>query len=131
MTRWQRGEAEIARLLAGGELQLLAGGAAEGAQWLKKARGTRSRLLKCGRLGSAAGSSVSSPTGMRTYSGATARCADSASPYRSPRSCRSSVEPSMSLNNMVIVPVGSSPCPDCRPTITPGHDGSQACITDS
>jgi hypothetical protein len=42
MTRWQRGEAEIARLLAGGELQLLAGGAADGAQWLKKARRTLS-----------------------------------------------------------------------------------------
>lgn len=38
MTRWQRGEAEIARLLAGGLLQLLAGGAADGAQWLKNAR---------------------------------------------------------------------------------------------
>jgi hypothetical protein len=30
MTRWQRGEAEIERLLAGGELQGLTGGAAEG-----------------------------------------------------------------------------------------------------
>jgi hypothetical protein len=30
MTRWQRGEAEIDRLLAGGELQALKGGATDG-----------------------------------------------------------------------------------------------------
>jgi HEPN domain-containing protein len=42
MTRWQRGEAEIERLLAVGELQGLTGGGAEGGQWLSKARRTLS-----------------------------------------------------------------------------------------
>src|SRR5262249_28313026 len=38
-----------------------------------------------------------------------ARCADSASPYWSPRPLSSIVEPSMSLNSIVIVPVGNPP----------------------
>jgi hypothetical protein len=42
MTRSQRSEAEIERLLAGGELQVLTGGAADGGQWLSKARRTLS-----------------------------------------------------------------------------------------
>ena len=42
MTRWQRGEADIERLLAQGELQSLTGAAADGAQWLSKARRTLS-----------------------------------------------------------------------------------------
>jgi len=42
MTRWQRGEAEIERLLAEGELQSLTGAAADGEQWLSKARRTLS-----------------------------------------------------------------------------------------
>jgi hypothetical protein len=37
-----------------------------------------------------------------------ARCADSASPYRSPRRLSSAVEPSMSLNSIVMVPAGNS-----------------------
>jgi len=40
MSRWLRGEAEIERLLRGGELQELTGGAADGEQWLSKARRT-------------------------------------------------------------------------------------------
>ena len=40
MTRWQRGAAEIERMLAGGELQALTGAAADGGQWLAKARRT-------------------------------------------------------------------------------------------
>jgi hypothetical protein len=40
MTRWQRGEAEIERMLAGGELQVLTVAAADGEQWLSKARRT-------------------------------------------------------------------------------------------
>lgn len=42
MTRWQRGEADIERMLAGGELQALTGAAADGEQWLAKARRTLS-----------------------------------------------------------------------------------------
>jgi hypothetical protein len=42
MTRWQRGEADIERLLAEGELQSLTGAAADGAQWLSKAQRTLS-----------------------------------------------------------------------------------------
>jgi hypothetical protein len=42
MTRWQRGEAEIERLLAEGELQSLTAAAADGKQWLSKARRTLS-----------------------------------------------------------------------------------------
>jgi len=42
MTRWQRGEAEIERMLAAGELQALAGAAADGRQWLSKSRRTLS-----------------------------------------------------------------------------------------
>jgi|HubBroStandDraft_5_1064220.scaffolds.fasta_scaffold126394_2 hypothetical protein len=42
MTRWQRGEAEIARMLGDGELQALTGAAAGGAPWLSKARRTLS-----------------------------------------------------------------------------------------
>jgi hypothetical protein len=48
MTRWMRGEAEIERLLAGDELQTLTGGAADGEQWLSKARrtlGTAARVV--------------------------------------------------------------------------------------
>jgi hypothetical protein len=41
----------------------------------------------------------------RTYS---ARRADSASPSRSPRRCNSAVEPSMSVNSIVMVPTGNS-----------------------
>lgn len=40
MSRWQVGEAEIERLLAGGELQAVTGAAADGEQWLSKARRT-------------------------------------------------------------------------------------------
>jgi hypothetical protein len=40
MTRWQRGEAEIERMLADGELQTLTVAAADGEQWLSKARRT-------------------------------------------------------------------------------------------
>jgi hypothetical protein len=40
MSRWQGGEAEIERLLAGGELQAVTGVAANGEQWLSKARRT-------------------------------------------------------------------------------------------
>jgi hypothetical protein len=42
MSRWQVGEAEIERLLAGGELQAVTGAAAAGEQWLSKARRTLS-----------------------------------------------------------------------------------------
>jgi hypothetical protein len=42
MTRWQRGVAEIERMLADGELQALTGAAADGGQWLAKARRTLS-----------------------------------------------------------------------------------------
>jgi HEPN domain-containing protein len=42
VTRWKRGEAEVERLLAGGELQAVAGTGADGAQWLSKARRTLS-----------------------------------------------------------------------------------------
>jgi hypothetical protein len=42
MTRWQRGEAEIERMLADGQLQVLIGAAADGGQWLAKARRTLS-----------------------------------------------------------------------------------------
>jgi hypothetical protein len=40
MSRWHGGEAEIERLLAGGELQAVTGAAADGEQWLSKARRT-------------------------------------------------------------------------------------------
>ena len=40
MSRWQVDEAEIERLLAGGELQAVTGAAADGEQWLSKARRT-------------------------------------------------------------------------------------------
>ena len=40
MSRWQVGEAEIERLLAGGELQAVTGAAADGEQWLSKTRRT-------------------------------------------------------------------------------------------
>jgi hypothetical protein len=40
MSRWQGGEADIERLLAGGELQAVTGAAANGEQWLSKARRT-------------------------------------------------------------------------------------------
>jgi hypothetical protein len=52
MTRWQRGEAEIERMLAGGELQALTGAAADGEQWLSKARRT---------LGTATGAADTDP----------------------------------------------------------------------
>jgi len=52
MTRWQRGEAEIQRMLAGGELQALTGAAADGEQWMSKARRT---------LGTATGAADSDP----------------------------------------------------------------------
>src|SRR5215467_12144427 len=42
MTRWQRGEADMERLLAEGDLQSLIGAATDGAQWLSKARRTLS-----------------------------------------------------------------------------------------
>ncbi len=42
MTRWQRGAAEIERMLADGELQALSGAPADGGQWLAKARRTLS-----------------------------------------------------------------------------------------
>lgn len=42
MTRWQRGEAEIERMMADGELQALTGAAADGQPWLSKARRTLS-----------------------------------------------------------------------------------------
>jgi hypothetical protein len=40
MSRWQAGEADIERLLRGGELQAVTGAAAIGEQWLSKARRT-------------------------------------------------------------------------------------------
>ncbi len=40
MSRWQGGEADIERLLAGGDLQAVTGAAANGEQWLSKARRT-------------------------------------------------------------------------------------------
>jgi hypothetical protein len=40
MTRWQRGEVEIERMLADGELEVLTGAAAKGEPWLSKARRT-------------------------------------------------------------------------------------------
>ncbi len=40
MSWWQGGEAEIEKLLAGGELQTVTGAAANGEQWLSKARRT-------------------------------------------------------------------------------------------
>jgi len=45
MTRWQRGEADVERLLAEGELQSLTGAAADGAQWISKARRTLSTAM--------------------------------------------------------------------------------------
>jgi HEPN domain-containing protein len=42
MTSWQRGQAEIERMLADGELQALTAAAADGEQWLSKARRTLS-----------------------------------------------------------------------------------------
>ncbi|MDA8322286.1 MAG: HEPN domain-containing protein [Actinomycetota bacterium] len=42
MTRWQRGEAEIERMLADGQLQALTGAAADGGQWLARAHRTLS-----------------------------------------------------------------------------------------
>ncbi len=45
MSRWQVGEAEIERLLAGGELQALTGAAADGEQWLSKAHRTLSTAV--------------------------------------------------------------------------------------
>ena len=45
MTRWQRGEADIERLVAQGELQSLTGAAADGSQWLSKARRTLSTAM--------------------------------------------------------------------------------------
>jgi len=52
MTRWQRGEAEIERMLAGGELEVLTGAASDGEPWLSKARRT---------LGTAAGAVGTDP----------------------------------------------------------------------
>src|SRR5215469_6229957 len=52
MTRWQRGEADMERLLAEGDLQSLIGAAADGAQWLSKARRT---------LGTATGAADTDP----------------------------------------------------------------------
>jgi hypothetical protein len=52
MTRWQRGEAEIERMLAGGELEVLTGAVADGEPWLSKARRT---------LSTAAGAADSDP----------------------------------------------------------------------
>ncbi|MFY9890306.1 MAG: HEPN domain-containing protein [Streptosporangiaceae bacterium] len=40
MSRWRVGEAQIERLLAGGELQAVTGAAADGEQWLSKAHRT-------------------------------------------------------------------------------------------
>ncbi len=45
MTRWQRGEADVERLLAEGELQSLTGAPADGAQWISKARRTLSTAM--------------------------------------------------------------------------------------
>ena len=45
MSRWQGGEAEIERLLAGGELQKVTGAAANGEQWLEKARRTQTTAI--------------------------------------------------------------------------------------
>ncbi|NAS24968.1 hypothetical protein GT755_25195 [Herbidospora sp. NEAU-GS84] len=42
MTRWKRGEAEVERLLAAGELQQVRGEATDGSGWLTKARTTLS-----------------------------------------------------------------------------------------
>ena len=45
MTRWRRGEAQIERMPADGELQALTGAAADGDQWLSKARRTLSTAM--------------------------------------------------------------------------------------
>ena len=45
MTRWQRGEADIERLLAQGELQTLTGAPADGAPWLARAHRTLSTAI--------------------------------------------------------------------------------------
>jgi hypothetical protein len=45
MTRWRRGEADVERLLAEGELQSLTGAAADGARWISKARRTLSTAM--------------------------------------------------------------------------------------
>jgi hypothetical protein len=42
MTRWQRGAAELERMLVNSELQALTGAAADGGQWMEKARRTLS-----------------------------------------------------------------------------------------
>jgi hypothetical protein len=54
--------------------------------------------------------------------GPMARCASSASPYRSPKRPSSAVDPSMSLNSIVTVPVRSSPTPRLSPR--PGQPAS-------
>jgi len=45
MTRWQRGEADIERMLAGAELEVLTGATADGEPWLSKARRTLSTAV--------------------------------------------------------------------------------------
>lgn len=66
MTRWQRGEAEIEQMLADGELQVLTGAAADGGQWLSKARRT---------LGTATGAAETDPDSAFTLSYDAARFA--------------------------------------------------------
>ena len=49
MTRWRIGEAEVERLVAAGELQRVAGAAADGEAWVEKARvtlGTAARVAE-------------------------------------------------------------------------------------
>src|SRR5437660_8192211 len=67
MTRWQRGEADIERMLADGELQALTGAAADGEQWMSKARRT---------LATAAGAADTEPDSAFTlaYDGARFAC---------------------------------------------------------
>ena len=64
----------------------------------------------------------SRPPKLRNAARSSVRCADRASPYRSPRRLTSAVDPSMSLNSIVRVPVGSSATVSATPgPLVPGR----------